>query len=185
MARRGMPWSHQALFDATKKRAQRLETNGKPVDFTELIRMEPDGGVTNIRNVTSKHWTRWLGPEHCSLVPFTSFSEFNRASGGNIWFAFDETRPLTLLRRHLDRLDIGTEGQGTNDLFGFLTTEPNAEVGKVHPKTMPVILTRPDELEQLMTVSVDKTLRFQRSLADNSLSIVAIGTPDDQRPEAA
>ena len=35
------------------------------------------------------------------------------------------------------------EGETTNDLFGFLTTEPNAEVGAVHPKAMPVILTSP------------------------------------------
>jgi putative SOS response-associated peptidase YedK len=33
------------------------------------------------------------------------------------------------------------EGETTNDLFGFLTTEPNAEVGAIHPKAMPVILT--------------------------------------------
>jgi hypothetical protein len=26
--------------------------------------MEPDGGTTNIRNVKSKHWTRWLGVEN-------------------------------------------------------------------------------------------------------------------------
>ena len=33
------------------------------------------------------------------------------------------------------------EGEVTADVFGFLTTEPSAEVGKVHPKPMPVILT--------------------------------------------
>jgi len=27
-------------------------------------------------------------------VPFNSFSEFNKAEGGDIWFALDETRPL-------------------------------------------------------------------------------------------
>jgi hypothetical protein len=26
-------------------------------------------------------------------VPFNSFSEFNRAEGGDIWFALDETHP--------------------------------------------------------------------------------------------
>ena len=51
-------------MDATKKRAEKQQPKGKPVDFKELLRMEPDGGTTNIRNVTSKHWTRWLGPEH-------------------------------------------------------------------------------------------------------------------------
>jgi putative SOS response-associated peptidase YedK len=38
-------------------------------------------------------------------------------------------------------------GATTNDVFAFLTTEPNAEVGAIHPKAMPVILTTPDEVE--------------------------------------
>jgi putative SOS response-associated peptidase YedK len=94
MARWGMPSSQQALMEATKKRAAKLEANGKPVDFKELLRMEPDGGTTNIRNVKSKHWTRWLGAENRCVVPFNSFSEFNKAEGGDIWFALDESRPL-------------------------------------------------------------------------------------------
>jgi putative SOS response-associated peptidase YedK len=92
-ARWGMPSSQHALMEATKKRAAKLETNGKPVDFAQLLRMEPGGGTTNIRNVKSKHWTRWLGAENRCVVPFNSFSEFNKAEGGDIWFALDETRP--------------------------------------------------------------------------------------------
>jgi hypothetical protein len=56
-ARWGMPSSSKALMDATKKRAEKLQAKGKPVDFKELLRMEPDGGTTNIRNVKSKHWS--------------------------------------------------------------------------------------------------------------------------------
>ena len=41
-ARWGMPSSLAALMDATKKRATKLEAKGKPVDFKELLRMEPD-----------------------------------------------------------------------------------------------------------------------------------------------
>jgi putative SOS response-associated peptidase YedK len=93
-ARWGMPSSSKALMDATKKRAEKLQAKGKPVDFKELLRMEPDGGTTNIRNVTSKHWTRWLAVESRCVVPFNSFSEFNKAEGGDIWFALDESRPL-------------------------------------------------------------------------------------------
>jgi putative SOS response-associated peptidase YedK len=33
------------------------------------------------------------------------------------------------------------EGETTNDLFGFLTTEPSLEVCAIHPKAMPVIVT--------------------------------------------
>lgn len=93
-ARWGMPSSSKALMDATKKRAEKLQAKGKAVDFKELLRMAPDSGTTNIRNVTSKHWTRWLGVENRCVVPFNSFSEFNKAEGGDIWFALDETRLL-------------------------------------------------------------------------------------------
>jgi putative SOS response-associated peptidase YedK len=93
-ARWGMPSSSKALMDATKKRAEKLRAKGKTVDFSELLRMEPDGGTTNIRNLKSKHWTRWLGAENRCVVPFNSFSEFNKAEGGDIWFALDEARPL-------------------------------------------------------------------------------------------
>src|SRR6201986_5048602 len=56
-ARWGMPSSSKALMDATKKRAEKLQAKGKPVEFKELLRMELDSGTTNIRNVNSKHWT--------------------------------------------------------------------------------------------------------------------------------
>jgi putative SOS response-associated peptidase YedK len=62
-ARWGMPSSQHATMEATKKRAVKLQAKGKTVDFKELLRMEPDSGTTNIRNVKSKHWTRWLGVE--------------------------------------------------------------------------------------------------------------------------
>lgn len=39
------------------------------------------------------------------------------------------------------------EGEVASDLYGFLTCEPNAEVGVFHPKPMPVILTEPEELQ--------------------------------------
>jgi hypothetical protein len=42
-----MPSSSKALMDATKKRAEKLQTKSTPVDFKELLRMEPSG-TTNI-----------------------------------------------------------------------------------------------------------------------------------------
>jgi putative SOS response-associated peptidase YedK len=36
------------------------------------------------------------------------------------------------------------EGEMTNDLFSFLTTDANKVVGAIHPKAMPVILTKPE-----------------------------------------
>ena len=37
------------------------------------------------------------------------------------------------------------EGVTTNDLFAFLTTEPNDVVAPIHAKAMPVILTTDEE----------------------------------------
>src|SRR6478736_1008870 len=45
MARWGMPSPQNVLMEATKKRAQKLEAKGKAVDFKELLRVEPDGGI--------------------------------------------------------------------------------------------------------------------------------------------
>jgi hypothetical protein len=52
-----------------------------------------DPGVTNIRNVKSPHWRRWLGVESRCLVPFTSFSENELLPDGRrplVWFALGE-----------------------------------------------------------------------------------------------
>lgn len=182
MMRWGMPSSQMALMEATKKRAVKLEAKGKPVDFKELLRMEPDSGTTNVRNTKSKHWQRWLVVENRCVVPFTSFSEFNKAEGGDVWFALDETRPLAAFAgmwTNWTSVRKVREGETTNNLFGFLTTEPNAEVRAVHPKAMPVILTTPDEIETWMTAPVAEALTLQRPLPDGALRIVARGDKQD------
>ena len=74
----------------------KLRAKGADPDFKEFLRMGPDSGATNIRNTSSKHWKRWLGVENRCVVPFTSFREFNKAEGGDTWFALDETRPLAV-----------------------------------------------------------------------------------------
>jgi putative SOS response-associated peptidase YedK len=182
MARWGMPSSSFALVESTKKRAAKLQAKGKQVDFNELLRMEPDGGTTNIRNVSSKHWTRWLGIGNRCVVPFTSFSEFNKTAGGDVWFAFDESRPLAFfagLWTNWTSVRKVKEGETTNDLFGFLTTEPNVEVEKIHPKAMPVILTKPEEIETWLTAPAKEALKLQRPLPDGSLKIVTVGVKED------
>src|ERR1700690_944887 len=181
-ARWGMPSSQHALMEATKKRAAKLEAKGKPFDFKQLLRMKPDGGTTNIRNVKSKHWTRWLGVENRCVVPFNSFSEFNKAEGGDIWFAIDESRPLACFAgiwTNWTSVRKVREGETTNDLFAFLTTDPNAIVAPIHPKAMPVILTRPDEIEAWLAAPIIEALKLQRPLPDDALRIVARGLKED------
>lgn len=184
----GMPSSQKALFDAAKARAQKLEAKGKTVIFADLLRMEPDGGTTNIRNVSSQHWKRWLGVEHRCVVPFTSFSEFNRAYGGDVWFALDDSRPLAVFAgiwTPWKSVRKVKEGETTNDLFGFLTTEANSIVAPVHAKAMPVILTTLNEIETWLTAPAPEALKLQRPLPSNVLKIVSTGSKKDPRELAA
>ena len=64
------------------------------------------------------------------------------------------------------------DGEPTDDLFGFLTTDANSEVGAIHPKAMPVILRQLDELDVWMNASVSEALRLQRPLSDGMLACV-------------
>jgi putative SOS response-associated peptidase YedK len=182
MARWGMPSSQLALMERAKKRAAKIEANGQPVDFKELLRMEPDSGTTNIRNTAGRHWQRWLARANRCVVPFTSFSEFNRTAGGDVWFALDESRPLAVFAGLWTRwtsVRKVKEGETTNDLYGFLTTEPSFPVTAIHPKAMPVILTLPEEIEIWMTAPANEALKLQRPLPGGMLKIVAKGVKKD------
>ena len=181
MMRWGMPSSQKAQLDAASRRAGKLRAKGKPVDFNALLRLEPDGGITNIRNTSSPHWTRWLGIENRCVVPFTSFSEFNKAEGGDVWFALDDSRPLAVFAGIWTRwtsVRKVREGETTNDLFGFLTTAPNGVVAPIHPKAMPVILTTEQEIKTWLMAPAEDALKLQRPV--DGLKIVARGVKEDK-----
>jgi putative SOS response-associated peptidase YedK len=159
---------------------------GMPSPVFALKGRNSDPGITNVRNVKSPHWRRWLGTENRCVVPFTSFSENEVLADGSrppVWFAFDDARPLAFFAGiwtpQWKSVRKVKEGETTNYLFAFLTTEPNKEVATIHPKAMPVILITPDEIESWLTAPVEEALRLQRPLPDGALTIVARSAKKD------
>ncbi|MDH2329034.1 SOS response-associated peptidase family protein [Cereibacter sp. SYSU M97828] len=140
----------------------------------------PDTGVTNIRNTASPHWRPRLGVAHRCIVPATAFSEYGARPDPVTkrkplhWFALDETRPLFFFAGiwtswQGTRGSMRTPRTGDHELFAFLTCEPNAVVGRVHPKAMPVILTEASEIETWLTADWSEARRLQRPLDDDVL----------------
>jgi putative SOS response-associated peptidase YedK len=158
---------------------------GMPSPVFALKGRNSDPGVTNVRNTASPHWRRWLGVESRCLVPFTSFSENEALPDGRkppIWFALAEDRPLACFAgiwTNWTSVRKLKEGETTNDVFAFLTTEPNALVGTYHPKAMPVILRSQDEIDMWMDAPTPVALQLQRPLPDDTLMIVARGAKQD------
>jgi len=148
---------------------------GMPSPAFALRGKKVDKGVTNIRNTRSPHWRRWLAPAHRCLVPFTAFSEQTRRSDGSfepVWFAGDESRPLRFfagLWTQWTSVRKIREGEVTADLFGFLTTEPNALVARYHPKAMPVILQSMEDAWTWLAAGVGDALALQSPLPEGQL----------------
>lgn len=151
---------------------------GMPTPPGYLKGHKVDRGVTNIRHPASTWWKRWEGVSHRCLVPLTAFSEPMRLPDGKsqpVWFVRADQEPLaffagiwcqwTSIRKLAD-------GETTDNLFGFLTTEANREVGAIHPKAMPVILTQPEELDIWMNAPIEDALQLQRPLPDGVLQVM-------------
>ncbi len=100
--------------------------------------------ITNVRNVESPFWIGTLRhTEFRCLVPVTSFMEWGGAKGSRQqhWFALP-SQPVFAFAGIWRDSEIAS--------FAFLTCEPNALVGEVHPKAMPVIL-RPEDQDRWLT----------------------------------
>lgn len=152
---------------------------GMPTPAVYLQGKRRDPGVTNIRNLNSAHWRPWLGVAHRCLVPFDAFSEPDTRAGAGrgkpVWFGLGTEQPVGFfagIRTEWTSVRKLKEGEVTADLFGFLTSPPNAVVAPVHPKAMPVILASPEDCRRWLCAPIRDALQLQRPLPEDRMEVI-------------
>lgn len=108
-------------------------------------------------------------------MPLTSFVEPGHLPDGTsrqVWIARADGEPMAFFAGIWCQWTSARKlaaSETTDDLFGFLTTEANRQVGAIHPKAMPVILTRHEELDVWINAAIADAVHVQRPLPDGML----------------
>jgi putative SOS response-associated peptidase YedK len=131
--------------------------------------------VTNVRNLDSPFWRSALdNVERRCIVPVTRFCEWTAEPDAvtkrkrKVWFGLHPTEgmqdPLFAFA------GISRPGEG-GPFMAFLTCEPNALVGAVHPKAMPVML-RPADAARWLDDDRTSACALAQPYADDDMRII-------------
>ena len=129
--------------------------------------------VTNVRNLASSFWRSALAnPERRCLVPVTSFCEWSAAPDPETkrkrqyWFGMADAAPFAFAGIWRPAPDAGEPAR-----MAFLTCAPNALVGAVHPKAMPVIIAR-DRYADWLEAPYDAAVRLAQPFDDGQMAML-------------
>lgn len=124
--------------------------------------------VTNVRNLDSPFWRSAIAmPERRCIVPVTRFCEWTGEVGSKrkVWFGLrEEAEPVFAFA------GIWRPGEG-GPFMAFLTCAPNATVGAVHPKAMPVML-RPADVGQWLDSQREQACALAVPFADADMQVI-------------
>lgn len=172
IARWGMPSSTNAMFHAASRTMEKLRVKKRSLNFEAIRQMEPDRGVTTIRNAMAQNWEKWLGPAHRCLVPFTAFSKPVRETSGKYTDAW-----LRLAGVEQDKVGFfagfhiqgwvgvrdSTSGIEVMNLFAILVTDLSQSVQEI-PRAIPAILTTSQEYETWLNAPWSEASKLQRAV---------------------
>jgi putative SOS response-associated peptidase YedK len=149
--------------------------------------------VTNVRDdkiLESKFWRPSFEQRRC-LVPASSYCEPKGEKPATWhWFSIngDGARPVfafpgvwTPYRGPLKKNGDTVE----QEVFAFMTTEPNELTVSINHERMPVLLSNPADFETWLSGSTDEAFELARSYAADQMRIVQSGSERKDLLEAA
>jgi putative SOS response-associated peptidase YedK len=140
--------------------------------------------VTNVRDdkiLESKFWRPSFEQRRC-LVPASSYCEPKGEKPATWhWFALDggEDRPLFCFPGVWTRYRGPLKKNGETveqDVFAFMTTEPNTLTASINHERMPVLLSDPADFETWLSGSTEDAFKLARSYAAEQMRIVQSGS---------
>jgi putative SOS response-associated peptidase YedK len=139
--------------------------------------------VTNVRDdkiLTSKFWRPSFEQRRC-LVPASSYCEPKGVKPAVWhWFALngEEERPLFAFPGIWTRYRGPLKKNGENvdqEVFAFMTTEPNALTHSINHERMPVLMSDPADFETWLSGSPEDAFKLARSYAAEQMRVVQLG----------